>query len=103
MKHGFGVESLRNGLLYEGNWEFDMKHGDGKMTFPDNRVITTTWELNRMHGPGISQDATGKRSEATYYYDLEIKLADQNPDCYNHFWANLLLVAISVGFFYGYS
>jgi hypothetical protein len=46
------------------------------LTFPDGKVVTTTWELGRMHGPGISTDATGKRFEATYYYDLEIKLAD---------------------------
>jgi hypothetical protein len=48
-------------------------------------------------------DASGRKSEATYYYDLEIKLADQNPDCFNYFWVNLGLVLITAGLVYGWS
>jgi hypothetical protein len=54
-----------------------------------------------MHGQGTITEPNGKKSEATYYYDLEIKLSDQNPDCYNHFYLNIILVILTIGLFYG--
>jgi hypothetical protein len=64
------------------------------MTFSDGKVIQTTWVNGRMHGEGTTTDPHGKKSDATYFNDLEIRLSDQNPDCFQSAYLNLIFVII---------
>jgi hypothetical protein len=102
MREGIGFEHLKNGLEYTGHWSNDEKHGKGSLRFPDGRVIETTWEHNKMHGAGAIIMSDGRRIPATYVYDLEIRLNEQNPDCYNYFFVNLIFVLITIACWFPY-
>lgn len=71
-----------------------LKEGKGELILSNGDRILATWIKDKKNGVGqhISGDKT---HECIFDNDLEIRLADQNPDCYNLMPLNLILVLIS--------
>ena len=62
--------------MYRGEWINDVKHGKGELFLPNGTIIATTWDHDKMNGKGIITEAGGKKIQATYYNDLEVKMSD---------------------------
>ena len=59
-----------------------MRSGEGELRFSDGGIVRTTFKDDLKHGKGSFTDAAGKIHETIYYMDCEIRLGDQNPDCW---------------------
>ena len=91
-RHGEGEEKQRDGAVYKGSFFNDVKHGRGRLYLPDGSYYEVNYENGLMNGPGTHTDMMGKVTETRFYYGLEMKVAEQNPDCYNNMLLNLFLV-----------
>lgn len=80
-KEGYG-EYFTKEVTYKGEWQNGLKNGKGTLYFPNGDRVSTTFKNDKKHGNGIYITADGKIYDYVYYNDLQIKKADQNPDCY---------------------
>ena len=55
-----------------------------------------------MNGPGYYTDATGKQRQTMFHWGLEVRMDEQNPDCYNLMWLNFIFSATFIGMLVAY-
>ena len=71
-------------------------HGNGELLMKEGDIIRTTWVNGKKNGKGTITNKDGKVFDVQYYNDLEIKLADQNPDCYDKSVLNMILCLLAL-------
>lgn len=76
----------------------DIKNGKGKLILSDGSFYEVSFENGVMSGPGTYTDASGKSRSTMFYYGMEVRMDEQNPDCYNLMWLNLLFCLLAIGF-----
>jgi hypothetical protein len=82
-----------------------LKNGQGSMQYPNGEVISCGFKNNLRHGRGFITDVKGKEGECLYFNDCEVRLGDQNPDCFGYAPVNFFLSLISLilfGYYYVY-
>ncbi|CEG47688.1 Leucine rich repeat proteins, some proteins contain F-box [Plasmopara halstedii] len=60
-RHGYGIERLENGEVYEGYWAHDRHHGSGEILLSDKSRYDGFFRRGRWHGQGTRLLANGDR------------------------------------------
>ncbi|POM59197.1 AAA domain containing hypothetical protein, partial [Phytophthora palmivora] len=60
-RHGYGIERMENGELYEGYWAHDRHNGPGELVLSDGSRYDGTFRRGLWHGHGIRTLANGDR------------------------------------------
>ena len=101
-REGYGQQRYKDGSVYTGEWKNDMRSGEGEIRFTDTTIVRTTFKDDMKHGKGSMTDPSGKIHECIYYMDCEIRLGDQNPDCWGLAPLNFVLSLIVLILVYVY-
>lgn len=73
-KHGPGILEQKDGLRYEGEWEFNLFHGKGKLTLPTGLVYAGDFKEGLMHGTGFLKYPSGAIYSGQFSEDLVFSL-----------------------------
>ncbi|KAG2773894.1 hypothetical protein PC129_g16153 [Phytophthora cactorum] len=60
-RHGYGIERMENGELYEGYWAYDRHNGPGELVLSDGSRYDGSFRRGLWHGHGVRTLANGDR------------------------------------------
>ncbi|KAG6590972.1 Leucine rich repeat protein [Phytophthora cinnamomi] len=66
-RHGYGIERLDNGELFEGYWAHDRHHGPGELVLADGSRYDGFFRRGLWHGHGVRTLANGDHISGKFY------------------------------------
>ena len=80
LRHGGGIETYRNGAIYEGQFKNNQRDGMGTMKFVCGDSYCGDWKADKRHGNGVYKFST---EESNANGDLDVgKLNTRNAKLY---------------------